>query len=354
MQTSNVLASNLDNMSIDILPSITLLFVLNILVVTYPQEMSELLSNKTNASRLLALVNFNTIPIDLRMVVVTMASRWCILLDSCPLAKSNMSLLVDSFYYNTGNLPSYKFLTKLPKDTQLQANWKYPPMTPVAGDMSYFYIPAKAAVRSTRASKTTQLHPAKPRNAEYSLEHIETSAQKLLSLSEILTVNLGMARSNNNPQTDNMVKDIVEQINTELSTVLKHTCTLNTVSTKLHEAANKAKRSLALYNSTIECQEDWANGRNKFGLARAPKQSKYTRTADSPVLGSKANSSGFSLGSTVCQGESSKPTMLRTTGSSTPRQVSNSSSDYSNSNRGRQPGLVHMSEKAKGKMPAQL
>ncbi|KAJ1856740.1 hypothetical protein LPJ76_002299 [Coemansia sp. RSA 638] len=354
MQTSNVLASNLDSMSIDILPSITLLFVLNILVVTYPQEMSELLSNKTNASRLLALVNFNTIPIDLRMVVVTMASRWCILLDSCPLAKSNMSLLVDSFYYNTGNLPSHKFLTKLPKDTQLQPNWKYPPMTPVTGDMSYFYIPAKAAVRSTRASKPTQPHSVKPRNAEYSLEHIETSAQKLQSLSEILTVNLGMARSNNDPQTDSMIKDIVEQINTELSTVLKHTCTLNTVSTKLHEAANEAKRSLALYNSTIECQEDWANGRNKFGLARAPKQSKYTRTADSPVLGSKANSSGFSLGSTVCQGESFKPTMLRTTGSSTPRQVSNSSSDYSNSSRGRQPGLVHMSEKAKGKMPAQL
>ncbi|KAJ2175343.1 hypothetical protein EV181_006998, partial [Coemansia sp. RSA 532] len=267
-------------MSIDILPSITLLFVLNILVVSFPQEMSKLLSKKTNASRLLALVNFNTIPIDLRMVVITMASRWCVLLASCPAAKSNMSLLVDSFYYNTGNLPSHKFLTKLPKDTQLQANWKYPSMNVVAGDMSYFYIPAKANVHSIRATKTTKPQPIRSRNAD-SLEHIEASAQKLQSLSEILTVNLEMARSNRNPQTDPMINDIVDQINTQLSTVLKHTHTIDTVNNTLHNAVNDAKRSLALYNSTIECQEDWASGRNKFGLARAPKQPKYTRM-DSP------------------------------------------------------------------------
>ncbi|KAJ2502481.1 hypothetical protein GGH96_001010 [Coemansia sp. RSA 1972] len=260
-----------------------------------------------------------------------------------------MSLLVDSFYYNTGKLPSHKFLLKLPKDTQLQATWKYPSMTAVAGDMSYFYIPAKANMHSTRASKTTK-QPVKSRNAD-GLENIETSARKLHSLSEILTVNLGMARSNNNPQSDYMIKDIVDQINIQLSTVLKHTRTLTTVNDTLHEAVDEAKRSLALYNSTIECQEDWASGRNKFGLARAPKQHKHTQM-DSPVLGSRANS-GFSLGSTVCQGESSKPLMLRTTGSSTPRQVSNSS-NYSNSSRGRHPELVHMSEKAKGKMPATL
>ncbi|KAJ1744685.1 hypothetical protein LPJ58_006565, partial [Coemansia sp. RSA 1591] len=72
--------------------------------------MSLVLNTKSNASRVLKLVLCPHVPRDLRLCVVTMVGRWCVLVQSQGL----LPCIVDMAYQRTGQVPQLEFLPKVP------------------------------------------------------------------------------------------------------------------------------------------------------------------------------------------------------------------------------------------------
>ncbi|KAJ2815336.1 hypothetical protein IWW50_006855, partial [Coemansia erecta] len=235
--------------------------------------MSVLLGDNTNVSQLLMIINFATAHIDVRMALVTMISRWCVIFGNSLTATKNLKLLVDAFYHNTGNLPKHEFMTALPKDIQLHDGWEYPPMKAVAGDMSFFYMPTEpdACIAATpNAARQVQLQQQQQPTAtgvssqEEGLAHMDGCAQKLKSIGEMLKDNLRKMTCNENPQSNEVIQEIMRDLNQALSAVLDHLNTLTTVSGNLNSAVALAQDSLGFYDNVVKYHDDWTSGRDTF------------------------------------------------------------------------------------------
>ncbi|KAJ1728325.1 hypothetical protein LPJ61_004090 [Coemansia biformis] len=118
---------------------IALLQTLNAVVHSFPREMAELLGRESIASRVLMIVLSLRVPIDVRMVVVSLVGRWRVVLAGNRIAGKRIEAIVDAFYLNTGHSPTPEFLPAIPELCRQQRGWIYPPMILVPGQPGFFY-----------------------------------------------------------------------------------------------------------------------------------------------------------------------------------------------------------------------
>ncbi|KAJ2304515.1 hypothetical protein IWW55_002390 [Coemansia sp. RSA 2706] len=358
--------SGISGAAAEIRPSIALLMVLNVLVMSFPRQMSEVLSKKSNASRLLMFANFKKLPVDLRMVLVTMVGRWCVVLACCPAAERFLASIVDSVFYNTGNWPRHDFATRLPREIRLQDGWIYPRMKLVAGSKLDFYIPAEALSRDAPAASARPSQPSQPAGLRQpqellALNEVESGsesenaanasmldlgrmkicAQELHTLSSMFVENLSLMSLGDDPRTNTVIQDMIQQINQAHGAVLNHSRILDAeyaaVSRKLQTAADEAKQSLGAYSNSVSIHQDQHNAR--FELAPAPK-----------AFGS-SGSPELSLGLAPGHAESSKNALARNVHIPSNAQNSRQASASSTASGAAQPtGLARVSTKVRGKM----
>ncbi|KAJ2151604.1 hypothetical protein IWW43_003130 [Coemansia sp. RSA 1935] len=226
--------------------------------------MSLVLNTKSNASRVLKLVLCPHVPRDLRLCVVTMVGRWCVLVQSQGL----LPCIVDMAYQRTGQVPQLEFLPKVPIGLQVQ-NETDPTHA------AYFYMPkdvcelAEIDTNGTSVAEdfcTSAPHSDKSDPTLLDLHSMHTCALELHALGTRLTNTLRTMRADKDPQLDPTIQDTTGQLNAAYTQLLDHSRTLNTVYTQtnnvLQVAADEATKSLAFYNTAIQCHKDWVGSRN--------------------------------------------------------------------------------------------
>ncbi|KAJ2848129.1 hypothetical protein IWW36_003481 [Coemansia brasiliensis] len=390
--------------------STILLKMLYVVVVSFPREMSELFSKKAHASRLLMLVKFSEVPINLRLMLVSLISRWSVILGSKPKGKCYLPTIVDSFYYNTGHAPRKELLLQLPAGVQLQPGWKYPSLDPATKETEFLYIPTEAIARdSTKPStadrqvhmstanqipqnKPTQPMPLHNQQQQHKIqrlppqqsgqalqqqpvpkpevkaetlssntssvkssnaldfERMKSCAQELQSLSTMLVENLSMMETDEDPQTNSVIQDMMQRINNSYATVHNYSKVLNAeyeaANTKLQLAVDGAKQSMAAYNTTIQNHKQWFNNKdNQNALLLSPSSTPFT----SPL---KAND-GMDLASASISdfAESSRQAIARNNMATPPSMSSRQESASSTASAPPQAAMLErVSTKVRGKM----
>ncbi|KAJ2452252.1 hypothetical protein EV183_003041 [Coemansia sp. RSA 2336] len=390
--------------------STLLLKMLYVVIMSFPQEMSDLLSKKAHASRLLMLVKFSEIPINLRLIMVSLISRWSKILGSNPKGKCYLPTIVDSFYCTTGHAPRKEFLLQLPAGVQLQPGWKYPSLDPAANEAEYMYMPAESIARSSaesgitdRTNQASQLaqnmqqqklqrlppqhqlaqsnheqqrsastlpqqqkqQPASPPGvkAEPSLsdvssakpnngldfERMKTCAQELQSLSAMLVENLSMMETDEDPQANAVIQDMMQRINSSYATVHNYSKVLNAeyeaANTRLLLAVDGAKQGMAAYNATIQNHKQWSSNKNdQNALLLTPISTPFTSPVD------KANGGGSASASISAFAESSRQAVARNKGTP-PSMSSRQESTSSTASAPPQSAMLErVSTKVRGKM----
>ncbi|KAJ2670567.1 hypothetical protein IWW42_003873 [Coemansia sp. RSA 1085] len=399
--------------------STLLLKMLYVVIMSFPQEMSEIFSKKAHASRLLMLVKFSEIPINLRLIMVSLISRWSKILGSNPKRKCYLPTIVDSFYYDTGHAPRKEFLLQLPAGVQLQPGWKYPSLNSAANEAEYLYIPAEAIARSSAESSAAdrqaptdrtnqapqsqptqnmqqqklqrrppQHQPAQPipqqqqstsnlpqqqkrqpasqprinteppssnvgsvkPNNSLDFERMKACAQELRSLSTMLIENLSMMETDEDPQTNAVIQDMMQRINSSYATVHNYSKVLNAeyeaANTKLQLAADGAKQSMAAYNTTIQNHKQWSSNKNdQNALLLSPISTPFT----SPVK--KADDIDLASASISAFAESSRQAMARNNMATPPSMSSQQESTSSTASAPPQSAMLErVSTKVRGKM----
>ncbi|KAJ2828849.1 hypothetical protein IWW50_001169 [Coemansia erecta] len=358
-------------------PYVSLLMVLNTLVVVFPRQMSELLSKKTSVSRLLMVTNNGTVPVDLRTCLVTLVSRWSVVLECCVDARRYLASIVDSFYHRTGGVPRSEFLPALPKGLRLQSGWPYPKMNPDSmllytpggtlkvargtvvndntnnsnDDVAAAPVPNKVAADNANtdiaATRSVPVDSSPPKAAvpaqtgllELDLESMRVCAQSLQALSSMLKDNLRVMRANENPQGNPVIQDMTNNIDTTYTELLSHSRVLNDVYTQVNNqmqaAADEANRSLAFYNTTIQCHKDWVDKSQtgNSGQANGSKQAEE-RFPSQAWASDKAESSKHAMAWSV----------------SAPVPEDSAASSTESGEPVISPGLARASTKARGKM----
>ncbi|KAJ2806827.1 hypothetical protein H4R21_000716 [Coemansia helicoidea] len=365
--------------------------VLSVVVHSLPREMAGLLGQKSHAARVLKVALSQRVPFDIRMAVASLAGRWCVVLGGSPGARSTMAAVVDAFYYNAGHSPSLDFLPMVPDDFCRQDGWHYPPMAPGDGQQGFFYMtvppahpalqlqqpplrqpqpePAEPVPQSTRRVLQQAVRMSRQGIPEaLDLGRIEACAQELQSLCGMLIDNLIMLPMSEDPEANEVLNDLVQQITANCEAAARYSAVLAAghAATKnaLAQAAKDANRSLAVYDEHVQSYLDWRDGKwnSLYGHPQPPDRVPGG-TASSPDIAAAASQTDPAVDSDPLV-ESSKAAAARRAPDHAAASAdvsesgggSGSGSDIpagdSEGSAPRQAGLVRMSTKARGKMLA--
>ncbi|KAJ2596552.1 hypothetical protein H4R99_004877 [Coemansia sp. RSA 1722] len=157
------------SMAPEILRCIGVLRVLHGIVLSFPFEMGQVFGEKTNGGKLLKLVHSQAIPLDIRMVLATLASRWYICLNANPQAQENMAFIVDSFYSETGFLPAVNFLPMAPAKIRHCIGVEYPEINTHKHVSSYMYLPRTGKI-NTGSARSVATDPMEAANGRKQVE----------------------------------------------------------------------------------------------------------------------------------------------------------------------------------------
>ncbi|KAJ2115459.1 hypothetical protein IW146_002289 [Coemansia sp. RSA 922] len=267
----------------DIKLSTDLLQVFHGIVHSFPREASQLFGDITHATRLLACVRSTAIPLDIRLVLVSLASRWYMLLRSAPQAAKYLASVVDSFYNYTGLSPSLSFLLLTPHNIREQQGWPYPSLERTDDLHSFMYVTPdnrkvqkgshsrggsgntghNGGISSDRVSGQSKSSRAS-RHIEPTLEQLDkmdTIAQELTSLGGMLIDNLVTLPIDEDPQTNRVIQDMLREVNRLNSLIANHISSLTSEHTqttrRLKLATDETKRCHWVYKDTIAAFEEW-------------------------------------------------------------------------------------------------
>ncbi|KAJ2743370.1 hypothetical protein GGI20_003806, partial [Coemansia sp. BCRC 34301] len=280
-------AKRLSSSTGDIKRCTDLLQVLHGVVYSFPREASRVLGDTANATRLLACVRSSAVPLDIRLAVVTLASRWCVLLRAAPQAAKHLASIVDAFYHYTGLLPSLTFLLAMPPNVRTQQGWSYPPLEATEDDLQLFmYIaPATKREQSSRHSRGASAENAYKVQANGSgglsaeqLEKMDAHAQELTSLGGMLIDNLVTLPIDEDPQTNRVVQDMLREVNRLNSVIANHISTLTGEHTqatrRLKASTDEAKRCHWVYTDTVAAFDEWKYKRQDYATVTSNRLSK--------------------------------------------------------------------------------
>ncbi|KAJ2834636.1 hypothetical protein GGI24_000294 [Coemansia furcata] len=319
-------------------------------VHSFPREASQLFGDITQATRLLASVRNSAIPLDVRLVLVSLASRWYMLLRSAPQAAKYLASVVDSFYNYTGLSPSLSFLLLTPYNIRKQQGWPYPSLERTDDLHSFMYVTpnnrkgqpgshsrggsgntASSRYNGGISSDRTSGQSKSSRASKYmeltseQLERMDTVAQELTSLGGMLIDNLVTLPIDEDPQTNRVIQDMLKEVNRLNSLTANYISSLTSehmqTTRRLKLATDETKRCQWVYKDTIAAFEEW-----KY------KQQDYATLSSNRL--SMALAAGGAGSSSLTQAQAS-PAVIQETPMSVPGPVP----------------LERISTKAKGKMP---
>ncbi|KAJ2216958.1 hypothetical protein EV179_000993 [Coemansia sp. RSA 487] len=291
-----------DAMPTEIKRLVALLQVFHGIVLSFPFEMSEAWADRRHASRLNRCTQATSVPMDLRMVLVALAARWCVLFADAPKPCKSMAYIVDSFYQSFGKFPGLNFLPSAPLIVRKQDGWTYPPPVCRSNDTEFMYMPTQvqeqlqiqiqkqkqkqqqqqqqrqqrdgrspysSISRHTMLSDEhqatmSQISLILPRKQEEVtqelLERMESRSQELAALSSMLVDNLVSLPADENPNENDVIRDIMHEVNRLYEIVSNYISVLSpehTVSMRrLRAAIEESRRSQWLYRDTVNAFED--------------------------------------------------------------------------------------------------
>ncbi|KAJ1886945.1 hypothetical protein LPJ81_006606, partial [Coemansia sp. IMI 209127] len=223
-----------DAMPTEIKRLVALLQVFHGIVLSFPAEMAGSLGDRKQASRLNRCTQATSVPMDLRMVLVALAARWCVLFAGTPMPCKSMGYIVDSFYQSFGKFPGLNFLPSAPLIVRRQEGWQYPPSVCRANDTGFMYMPtqvreqlqkqreslysavSRTSVGTEQQAAISQISLILPRKQEEVtvelLERMESRSQELAALSSMLVDNLVSLPADENPIENDVIRDIRHEI----------------------------------------------------------------------------------------------------------------------------------------------
>ncbi|KAJ2398735.1 hypothetical protein GGI23_003065, partial [Coemansia sp. RSA 2559] len=266
-----------DAMPTEIKRLVALLQVFHGIVLSFPAEMAGTLGDRKQASRLNRCTQATSVPMDVRMVLVALAARWCVLFASAPKPCKSMGYIVDSFYQSFGKFPGLSFLPSAPLIVRRQKDWQYPPSVCRANDTGFMYMPiqvqeqlqkqreslysavSRATVGTEQQAAISQISLILPRKQEEVtvelLERMESRSQELTALSSMLVDNLVSLPADENPIENDVIRDIRHEVSRLYEIVSNYISVLSpehTVSMRrLKAAIEEARRSQWLYRDAI-------------------------------------------------------------------------------------------------------
>ncbi|KAJ2809473.1 hypothetical protein H4R20_000093 [Coemansia guatemalensis] len=375
---------------IEVQQSIAILRALNAVVLAFPREMSTLLGKRSSASRILKLLLSQQVPGYVRMVLVSLVGRWCIVLGSCIKAEARLVAIVESFYLDTGASPMVRFLPKVPAVIRLQSDWTYPPMFPAYGEQGFLYTskPSRAISHKTNdkddsasvkplpqaPSLYKRKNPQIPKYMVPSVSNLSSDtsasfvspndsgnwtvassgelgrmslcAQELSAMSDMLVDNLVMMEPDEDPRTNQIVQDITQRINFQYGTVSSYrnllTADSSAVVRRLNQAAREAKTSLVVYDDKVKCHEQWVERHNDEPLPAVVRPfAEVLHGSHSSIKQTFGSSSSSSI--TGSEAECSKAPAIRQ------KNIAKASIDMDDSHK--QSTVLKPSAKVRGKMP---
>ncbi|KAJ2693776.1 hypothetical protein GGH99_000992 [Coemansia sp. RSA 1285] len=297
-----------DNMPVEIKRLVALLQVFHGIVLSFPFEMAAALGTRKHAARLNRCTQATSVPLDLRMVLIALAARWCVVLAEAPRSSKSMAYIVDSFYQSFGKLPDLQFLPKAPSVTRTQEGWRYPPPYCHPNDIDFMYMPApvheqmlaqkhellRIASHHTSPVSRHQLlahHPydyrdlashlsqaslsqpprqpqGRPRGEEDEdevvtpelLDRMESRSLELTSLSSMLVDNLVSLPADENPNENDVIRDILHELNRLYEIVSNYINVLSPEHTislrRLRAAIEESRRAQWLYRDAVNAFDD--------------------------------------------------------------------------------------------------
>ncbi|KAI9505877.1 hypothetical protein BX070DRAFT_250747 [Coemansia spiralis] len=263
------------NMPNDVKRQIALLQVLHGIVLSFPFEMASMLGDRQNASRLHYCTVTKTVPTDIRMVLVALASRWCVLFMDNPKAFKSMAFIVDGFFQEHGRLPGLSFLPSAPDAIRIQASWRYPSMVPKPNDAAYMYIPLQAqqqiglqkydsvsrqTILAEQQAALSQLSPHSPQEATPELlGRMDSCSQELTALSSMLIENLASLPVDEDPRNNDIVRDMMREVDRLYEIVSNYILVLShahdDVAGKLDAAIEEARRGQWMFRDAVNMFE---------------------------------------------------------------------------------------------------
>ncbi|KAJ2657844.1 hypothetical protein IWW48_004308 [Coemansia sp. RSA 1200] len=299
-----------DNMPVEIKRLIALLQVFHGIVLSFPFEMATALGTRKHAARLNRCTQATSVPLDLRMVLIALAARWCVVLAEAPRSSKSMAYIVDSFYQSFGKLPALQFLPSAPSVTRTQEGWRYPPSYCHPNDIDFMYMPApiheqmlvqkhellRIASHHTSPVPRQQMlahHPYDYRDSASHLsqaslsqpprqpqrrpkgeaeededevvtpellDRMESRSLELTSLSSMLVDNLVSLPADENPNENDVIRDILHELNRLYEIVSNYINVLSpehTISVRrLRAAIEESRRAQWLYRDAVNAFDD--------------------------------------------------------------------------------------------------
>ncbi|KAI8320412.1 hypothetical protein GQ54DRAFT_219687 [Martensiomyces pterosporus] len=300
---SNARSSSAEN---DVSKSLSLLKVLHGIVWSFPRNMGLVFKELTTGAVLLKTVISPAVPITIRETLLCMVSNWCILYRESLGVRNILENVVDSVKQKIGLKPTASLLP-IPPVTREQEGWAYPPVVqppsnpyaayqgiPYAGTQmvtfqqmppqqpAYAYgslvgaDPVVAAQQQALVqAQNAQSHSTRSRGASFAsvsgqensgltptfIEHMETSAQELKSLCDMLTENLISLNVEEDPRTNPVVGDMMKEVNKRKTAIhnFMGMLTPDNMETlqKLSVASEEVERCLWLYDNTLSAHNEW-------------------------------------------------------------------------------------------------
>ncbi|KAJ2479487.1 hypothetical protein EV174_004009 [Coemansia sp. RSA 2320] len=256
--------------------------------MSFPREAARVFGEKTSASRVLMCIRASATPLDIRLILVSLASRWCVLLKPEPRAARYLASIVDSFYHHNGLSPSLSFLPPTPPRMRIQAEWPYPTSEPDDESRIFMYttpVVGKAQSGTASRSRSSSAEAQRPHmngassgrvsaqsSAPHSsgptdlpvdqLERMDNCAQELTSLGGMLIDNLVTLPIDEDPQTNKVIQDTLKEVNRLNSIVANYISALTSEHTlttrRLKLATDETKRCHWVYKDSVAAFTEWS------------------------------------------------------------------------------------------------
>ncbi|KAJ2827924.1 hypothetical protein FBU31_003047, partial [Coemansia sp. 'formosensis'] len=269
---------------------IAYLTVLHGVVWSFPREMSALFQDPETGALLYKVITSTYIPVTVRETLLCMVSNWCILFRESLGARLNLEGVVDAIK-EAINLRPTASLLRVPPTVREQAGWTYPmaiaPNSPLGAAFNVqggMVLPPNSSMdpvflsqqRELANSQTTGTG-ARQRNRASSfrsangqeandlapefIAHMNTSAQELKSLCDMLTETLTSLNVDEDPNENLVVRDMVAGVKHRKTAVLNFigmlTASDEAMLSTLTEVADRVDRCLWLHDKTINSHDEW-------------------------------------------------------------------------------------------------